>query len=103
MQVVCLVPRHQVARIGGFLIDNTGNTAEVRATLRRVFTPDVSNGVAAPQGNRTEDVAYLAVGARLATERDADSLRDIRGIGAVYAVADGTWAQARCEVSFHLE
>lgn len=103
MQVVALIPAHQVGRVTGMIVDNQGNTAEVRFTLRRVLDPDASNAVTSPARNRTEDVTYLAVGARLATLLDSDSLQDIRGIGALFAVADGIWAQCRCAVSFHLE
>lgn len=96
------VPSHRVAKIDSLVMDNQ-TTALVTVHLNRVFTPDVSNGVAVPANNTTEEVAYLSVGAGLTGALEKEDVEHIRGFGNVQAICDGTWATCRVVVGFHLE
>lgn len=98
---ILTVPKHHVAKIDSLLMDNQ-TTADVTAHLNRVFDPDVSNGVAAPAQNTTEEVAYLTVGAGLTGALDEEDVKHIRGFGKVQAICDGTWATCRVVVGYHI-
>ena len=99
---ILTVPAHNVGKIDSLVMDNQ-TTALVTIHLSRVFTPDVSIGVAVPANNTTEEVAYLSVGAGLTGSLEKEDVSHIRGFGKVLAICDGTWATCRVVVGHHIE
>lgn len=99
---ICDVPEHHVAKIDSFIVDNQ-TTADVTVHLNRVFTPDVSAGVAVPANNTTEEVAYVTVGAGLTGGLEKEEVEHIRGFDRVEAICDGVWATCRVVVGYHIE
>lgn len=99
---ILTVPAHNVGKIDSLVMDNQ-TTALVTVHLNRVFTPSVSNGVAVPANNTTEEVGYLSVGAGLTGALEKEDVAHIRGFGKVQAICDGTWATCRVVVGYHIE
>lgn len=99
---ILTVPKHHVAKVDSLVLDNQ-TTADVSIHLDRVFDPDVSNGVAAPAQNTTEQVAWLTVGAGLTGALEKGDVEHIRGFGKLQAICDGTWVTCRCIVGYHIE
>jgi len=99
---ILTIPKHHVARVDSMVMDNQ-TTADVTVHLNHVFDPDVSQGVAAPAGNTTEEVAYLTVGKGLTGALEKPDVEHIRAFGRLQAICDGTWVTCRCVVGYHIE
>lgn len=100
--VVALIPTHLIGRVSDLTVDNK-STSLVAVRLERVFDPAVSNAVASPAKNVTEEVARMTTGPGLTGSLGQDSLRDVRALGRIQAICDGTWATCHVVVQYSME
>jgi hypothetical protein len=101
-QVLENIAPHKIGKVSAFEIANN-STDIVTAFLQRVFTPDASNGVAAPAANNTEVIATLTAAAAANERLGADDLVDLRAFGKLQCICDASLATPMISVRYRLD
>lgn len=102
-QTLFEVPKHHVGKITSLVNTNkTPTSVDVMSTIEDFFTPDASVGETSPS-ETSQEVARMLVGAGLTGSLGKEELEDIRCLGTVKAICDGTQANFFINCAYHIE